>query len=94
MLFDKSCNERLAATKIPSMRYQRMRGDEILRGDNQTLCDLFKINEFRTRGHSIKLYKPLVQATMRKHCFSIRVINNWNRLPYKVVNAVSLDSFK
>ena len=76
-----------------------MRGDmilvyKILRGDNQSLCDLFMMNEFRTRGHKFKLYKPLVPTTIRKQFFSIRVINNWNSLPYEVVNAVSLDSFK
>ena len=98
-LYDKPYKERLAAIKVPSMRYRRMRGDmilvyKILRGGNQSLRDLFMINESRTRGHNFKLYKPLVQTTIRKHFFSIRVINNWNSLPYEVVNAVSLDSFK
>ena len=37
-------------------------------------------------NHSFKL--------LRKHCFNIRVISNWNSLPYEVVNAVSLGSFK
>ena len=67
---------------------------KILRGDNQSLRDLFMINESRTRGHNFKLYKPLVQTTIRKHFFSIRVANNWNSFPYEVVSAVSLDSFK
>ena len=98
-IYDKPYKECLAAIKVPSMRYRRMRGDmilvyKILRGGNQSLRDLFMISESRTRGHNFKLYKPLVQTTIRKHFFSIRVINNWNSLPYKVVNAVSLDSFK
>ena len=98
-LYDKPYKERLAAIKVPSMRYRRMRGDmilvyKILRGGNQSLRDLFMINESRTRGYNFKIYKPLVQTTIRKHFFSIRVINNWNNLPYEVVNAVSLDSFK
>ena len=38
--------------------------------------------------------KDLRKTTIRKHFFSIRVINNWNSLPYKIANAVSLDSFK
>ena len=89
----------MTAIKVPGMRYRRMRGDiilvnKILRGDNQSLRDLFTINQSRTRGHKFKLYKPLVQTTIRKHFFSIRAINNWNSLPYEVVNAVSLDSFK
>ena len=98
-LYGKPYKKRLAAIKVPSMKYRRMRGDlilvyKILRGDNQSLRDLFMISESRTRGHNFKLYKPLVQTTIRKHFFSIRVINNWNNLPYEVVNAVSLDSFK
>ena len=98
-LYDKPYKERLTAIKIPSMRYRRMRGDmilvyKILRGDNYSLGDLFTINESRTRGHYYKLEKPLVQTTIRKHFFSIRVINNWNSLPYEVVNAVSLGNFK
>ena len=75
----------LGSFKVPSMRYRRMWGDmilvyKILRGDNQSLRDLFMINESRTRGHNFKLYNPLVQTTMLKHFFSIRVINNWNSL--------------
>ena len=75
-----------------------MQGDmifvyKIICGDNQSLRDLFTINEPKTRGISFKLYKPLVQTTIRKHFYSISVMNNWNSLPYKVVNAVSLDSF-
>ena len=98
-LYDKPYKERLAAIKVPSMKYRRMQGDlilvyKILRGGNQSLRDLFMINESRTRGHNFKLYKPLVQTTIHKHFFSIRVINNWNSLPYEVVNAVSLDSVK
>ena len=52
------------------------------------------INESRTRGYNFKLYKPLVQTIICKHFFSIRVINNWSSLPYEIVNAVSVDSFK
>ena len=47
-----------------------------------------------TRGHNFKLYKPHVQTTLHKHYFSLSVINNWNSLPYEVVNTISLDSFK
>ena len=98
-LYDKPYKERLAAIKVPSMKYRRMQGDlilvyKILRGGNQSLRDLFMISESRTRGHNFKLYKPLVRTTIHKHFFSIRVINNWNSLPYEVVNAVSLDSVK
>ena len=98
-LYDKPYKERLAAIKVPSMRYRIMRGDmilvyKILIGGNQSLRDMFMIDESRTRGYNFKVYKPLVQTTICKHFFSIRAINNWTSLPYKVVKAVSLDSFK
>ena len=94
-LYDKPYKEALAAIKVSSMRYHRMRGAmilvyKILRGDNQSLRDLLMIIHSRTGGHNFKLYKPLVQTTTRKHFFGIKVINNSNSLPYKVVNAVSL----
>ena len=97
-LYDKPYNERLAAIKVPSMRYRRILGDILVHksvsGNNQSPRDLFMINECRTWGHNSKLYKPLTQTTIRRHFLSKRVINNWNSIPYEFVNAVSLDSFK
>ena len=77
-LYDKPYKECLAAIKVPSMRYHRMRDDiklvyKILHGDNQSLRDLFKMNESRTRSHNFKLYKPLVQTTIHKHFFSMKL---------------------
>ena len=78
-LYDKPYNDRLAAIKVPCMSYRRMQGDmilvyKILCGDNQSLCNLFTINEPRTRGHNCKLYfKPLIQTKIRKHFFSINI---------------------
>ena len=62
----------MAAIKVPSMRFRRMRGDMILvykifRGDNQSLRDLFTINESRTRGHNFKRYKTLSQTTVHRY---------------------------
>ena len=55
-LYDRPYKERLAANKVPSMRYGRMRCDmilvyTILRGGNHSLRDLF----------TVILYKPLVK---------------------------------
>ena len=98
-LYDKPYKERLTAIKVPSMRYQKMCVDmilvyKILHVVNQSLPDLSTINKSRTRGHNFKFYKPLVQTTTHKYFFSMRVINNLNSLPYKVVNAIFLESFK
>ena len=35
----------------------------------------------RTRGQSVKLEKRGCRSTMGQHCFSNRMINNWNTLP-------------
>ena len=78
-LYDKPYNDRLAAIKVPRMSYRRMQGDmilvyKILCGDNQYLCNLFTINEPRTRGRNCKLYfKPFVQTKIRKHFFSMKI---------------------
>ena len=85
-LYNKPYKEHLAAIKVPSMRYRRVRGDvilvyKVLRDGNQSVRDLCMINESRKRGHNFKLYIPLVKTTICKHFFSIRVINNWSSLP-------------
>ena len=46
------------------------------------------------RGHSLKLYKPRCHTTWRQNCFSIRVINELNKLPQSVIEAPSVNAFK
>jgi len=46
------------------------------------------------RGHSLKLYKPRCHTTLRQNFFSIRVINEWNKLPQFVIEAPSVNAFK
>ena len=48
----------------------------------------------RTRGHCWKLSKEQAQSRVRRHCFSVRVVNDWNALPAVVVLASSLNQFK
>jgi ribonuclease P/MRP protein subunit RPP40 len=52
------------------------------------------VNEGRTRGNGMKLYKPLVRQERRKHYFFNRVIDKWNKLPADVVNATNVKTFK
>ena len=47
-----------------------------------------------TRGHSLKLYKQRVNKDVFKFSFGHRVINEWNKLPEEVVNALGINSFK
>ena len=84
------------------MKYRRIRGDmiqiyKILHGEDESLKALFNDDSTSiTRGHKFKfkLKKQFLKNKVRKHFFSMRVINDWNSLPPGVVNAVSLDSFK
>ena len=67
-LYDKPFNERLVTIKIYTIKYNKMR------------CDMTLVNKI-IRGHNFKLYKPLIQATIGEHVFSVRVINNWKPRP-------------
>ena len=92
--------ERLAKIEILSMKYRRMRGDmimiyKVLNGYEPLLKHLFEVdNNSITRGHNFKLKKPPFKTTIRQHFFNNRVVNNWNSLPFDVVNATSINSFK
>ena len=48
----------------------------------------------RTRGHSLKLQKNRVITDLRRHFFSERIVNIWNRLDEDVVSAPSINSLK
>ena len=86
--------------EIPSMKYRRMRGDmimvyKVLNGYEPSLEHLFEVdNNSITRGHNFKLKKPLFKTTIRQYIFNNRVVINWSSLPFDVVNATSINSFK
>ena len=92
--------ERLAKIKIPSMKYRQMRGDmimvyKVLNRYEPSLEHLFEVdNNSITRGYNFKLKKPPFKTTIHQHFFNKRVVNNWNSLPFGVVNATSINSFK
>ena len=92
--------ERLAKIEISSMKYGRMRGDmimvyEVLNGYDSSLKHLFAVgNNSIARGHNFKLKKLTLKTTIRQHFFNNRVVNNWNSLPFDVVNATFINSFK
>ena len=56
--------------------------------------DFLIFAESRTRGHCYKLIKPRCETSFRLRSFSQRVITDWNSLPYDVVTAQTLNSFK
>jgi hypothetical protein len=47
-----------------------------------------------TRGHRYKLQRGPINTNIGKHCFTRRVIDDWNRLPPAVVEAASVNCWK
>jgi len=46
------------------------------------------------RGHSMKSFKPRCRTTVRQHFFSLRIVNEWNKLPQTVNETTSVNAFK
>ena len=100
-LRNKSYEERLKCFDIHSHETRRLRGK---------LFEVFKIlNKFdnvdyklyfkydyndMTRNNGQKLCYKRFHTNTAKNFFTYDVIEKWNRLPAKVVNSLSIDSFK
>ena len=95
-----SYEERLKTMDLPSLSYRRRRGDLIEAYKYTHGC--YNVNEnllkretdSKTRGHSYKLSKRSFNLNVRKNFFSIRIINDWNKLPQHIVEAKTMNSFK
>lgn len=93
--------DRLKKTDLPTLEERRTRGDLIevfktIKGLNKSdFRNFFTIDHSsRTRGHRFKIVKHGSRLDVRKHCFSQRVVNEWNALPEVVVETESVNSFK
>ena len=93
--------QRLSRLKLPSMKYRLVRGDLIevfkwFHSFYQCETNLFAIEnrEINTRGHTYKLRKKFCRLELRKHFFTNRIVDQWNRLPSEIVRAKTLNSFK
>ena len=97
-----SYEERLKRANLTTLTKRRVRGDlietfKILKGIEKIDYNKFFTlanNEKNVRGHSLKLEKKRCNSDVRKHFFSQRVVNNWNRLPEIVIEANSVNNFK
>jgi len=92
---------RLEKLDIHSLYCRRQRGDlievfEILNSHYQIdFEDIFTLSQENfTRGHQMKLFKPRMNSNIGKYFFKSRVIDQWNKLPEKVVLANATSSFK
>ena len=100
-LRDLSYEERLKECGLTTLETRRLRGDQIevfkiLNGyeniDRNVFFSLKK--DSRTRGHEVKLVKDQCRLDNRKHSFSQRTINEWNKLSTDCVTASSVNMFK
>ena len=96
-----SYEERIQQCILTTLETRRIRGDQIevfkiMQGYEGLNKDMFfKIkNNSRTRGHSLASVKCHSRLDIRKYTFSLRVVNDWNRLPEECVNATSVNMFK
>lgn len=93
--------DRLRALDLPSLYHRRRRGDmirvfQILRGYIDLDPEQFFTiaTHSRTRGHSWKLAKPVAVSRVRRNCFSVRIVTDWNSLPAAVVESTTTNQFK
>ena len=99
-LRDLSYEERLKECGLTTLETRRLRGDQIevfkiLNGyENIDRNMFFSLKDSRTRGHEVKLVKDQCRLDIRKHSFSQRTINEWNKLSTDCVTASSVNMFK
>ena len=63
--------------------------------DPITTDSIFKFSKnSRLRGHNFKILKQTTNKSKYSHFFTNRVVNMWNKLPYGIVNAKSINEFK
>jgi hypothetical protein len=96
-----SYEDRLKVTGLTTLEARRNRGDlieafKIIRGFSKVdyKHHFHLANNSKTRGNKYKLVKSRSRLDIRKHFFSQRVVNEWNRLPNSIVEADSVNSFK
>ena len=99
-LMDLPYPDRLKALKLPTLEYRRIRMDtiqvfRIMKGYDQLDPEkYFKLSSSSNRGHSLNIYKPRCETTLKLHSFSYRIIKLWNNLSQKIVDSQSINSFK
>ena len=93
-------SERLAALGMDSLKLRRLAADlvnahkVIKHINNSNLEHLFDLHVSNTRGHAYKVRKQHCSRDFRKHFFTLRIAETWNKLPASVVGCRSTESFK
>ena len=90
-------NARCPQKVLPTVGGEHTRNDYIqLPTEKSTRQNMFFSlkKDSRTRGHEVKLVKDQCRLDIRKHSFSQRTINEWNKLSTDCVTASSVNMFK
>ena len=94
---------RLAKFGLMDLKTRRLRGDliqyyKIQNGMDKVEWTFFRPNvvthDHNLRAHKEKITKERTKNTTRHHFFGNRVSKVWNQLPYNVVVAKNMNSFK
>ena len=86
--------QRRATWLVPDLR-DRCYEDRLMTGiDDLEASNFFTMNSRETRGHGKKIMKQPSRLNLRKFSFSHRVVDDWNSLPSKVVEARDVEQFK
>ena len=90
------CEERLRTLGLPSLERRTLRADLIAlhsflrRRSAEGGAELFLVSSDRTHGNGSKLCQGMFRLDTRKHFFTKRVVEHWNRLPTGVVDTTCL----
>ena len=92
--------ERLNKLDVDTLELRRLKQDllTMYKVFNNLLIlnvsEFFEFNRVYTRGHNLKLIKPICFNNARAFSFACRRINCWNSLPANIVEIKSLSLFK
>ena len=100
-LHDLSYTERLHFLAAETLEARRLKLDLVMMFKilhnlvDLNISDFFTLsNVVQTRGHCLKLIKPIATVNARQFSFACRRIDSWNSLPASVVIAPSIAAFK
>ena len=96
----KTYTDRLKYLGLPSLQYRRLRADmvetyKIINTiDKVQYEQILPFSQTTTRGHSKKLHKQNCRTNVRKYSFSQRIVDEWNKIPKKVIDSKTINTFK
>ena len=66
---------------------------------DETVCNIMpkqqeSATSLPTRGHIFKIFRQRAEKSPRQNFLSIRIVNEWNSLPSKIVEAPNLKIFE